>query len=241
MSEYCKNCQRLQEEVERLTKALREIGVESHHPSKQFESGEIDDDEYAEGNEGSLALIGIWANKAITRTNNLRELAKRAVKQSELDKNATPAEIDAWADKLAKSAVECGEDEVLVSRTDKPSIEALSQVRTDTYPECGKRKTGTVDESEAILQGGSDESVDIDPSGEMSVEIPCPKCTVDFIFLDQRGKPYRCKTWGDGCWLFYWHSDKKWVSHQAVTDDEVAAFPRNLSPEEQEMYMKDGE
>ena len=57
-----------------------------------------------------------------------------------------------------------------------------------------------------------------------------------FVFLDDRGCPYRCCMWGDQPWLFYWHPEKHWVSLRPVTQGEIWQMPRNLSQEEQDVY-----
>lgn len=59
---------------------------------------------------------------------------------------------------------------------------------------------------------------------------------LDFVFLDLAGRPYYCHKWGDELWLFYWHKEQHWVSLRQVAEDEIALFPHNLSPDDQQQY-----
>ena len=56
----------------------------------------------------------------------------------------------------------------------------------------------------------------------------------NFIGLDSR--PYKCRIWNDRPWLFYWHSDKKWISCRPVNQSEIWNMPKNLTQDEQDMY-----
>lgn len=59
----------------------------------------------------------------------------------------------------------------------------------------------------------------------------------EFVFLNEDNEPRYCRLWGHHWWLFYWHPDKKWVSLQPITIEEVASLPRNLSKEHQAIYF----
>lgn len=58
-----------------------------------------------------------------------------------------------------------------------------------------------------------------------------------FVFLDAYNRPYRCCMYLGKPWLMYWHPDNMWVTLREITQAEVWSFPRNLSQEQQEVYL----
>ena len=62
----------------------------------------------------------------------------------------------------------------------------------------------------------------------------------DFVFIDDAGRPYRVKLWGNGVneedrlWLFYWHPDKTWVSLRPIEKTEaLMLLGRGALPKDQ--------
>lgn len=62
-----------------------------------------------------------------------------------------------------------------------------------------------------------------------------------FVFLVD-GLPYYIRIWGGEPWVFYWHSDKRWVSLKRVNQTDIFLASHNrISDEEAEMYHKTNE
>ena len=59
-----------------------------------------------------------------------------------------------------------------------------------------------------------------------------------FVFLDSLGKPYLCRVWGGEQWLHYWNDKQEcFITLRPVNQSEVMAFPRNLTQQQQDMYL----
>jgi hypothetical protein len=60
---------------------------------------------------------------------------------------------------------------------------------------------------------------------------------IDYVFLDEIGRPFRITNWGEDVWIFYWHPDQKWVSLRKATQQDIwDTQRRSLPPEEAKLY-----
>lgn len=59
----------------------------------------------------------------------------------------------------------------------------------------------------------------------------------EWVFLAKDNRPYFYK---DG-WLYWWHPDKRWVTHQKISDFQSQMLINNLSLYEQSIYFKDSD
>jgi hypothetical protein len=55
----------------------------------------------------------------------------------------------------------------------------------------------------------------------------------DFVYIASDQRPYRVKTWGPTPWMFYWHPDKKWVSHKELTFEQARLCEEYKLPKNQ--------
>ena len=58
-----------------------------------------------------------------------------------------------------------------------------------------------------------------------------------FVFLDANNEPHFIRMWGGKPMMFYWHPDKRWISQQLVTPDEIElAYASRLPVSQAELY-----
>lgn len=58
-----------------------------------------------------------------------------------------------------------------------------------------------------------------------------------FVFLDDNGNPFFIRMWSGEPWLFYWHTDKKWVSLRLSNQTEIwLSYDKKLTDEQANIY-----